>query len=73
MLSMPQPWKCSRQGLMGFEQPCLLGGVPAHSIGDWNQMLFQPRPFCDSTTQHFGMPEGSLRQLEELQGRKKGI
>jgi len=62
MLSMPQPWKCSRPGWMGFEQPRLLqGGVPAHSMGDWNQVLFQTRPFCDSTIQHFGVPEGSLR------------
>ena len=30
---MPPPWKCSRPGWMGLEQPGLVEGVPAHGRG----------------------------------------
>ena len=50
---MPPPWKHSRPGWVGLEQPCLMGGVPAYSrgmeLGDLKGP-FQPKSFHDSMT-----------------------
>ena len=35
-LWMPLPWRCSRPGWVGSEQPGLVGGVPAYSTGVGN-------------------------------------
>lgn len=47
-LWVPHPWRCSRSGWMGFEQPGLMEAVPPHGRGleqDDSSVPFHPKPF----------------------------